>query len=141
MEQKMEDRWNELIIKKTTEIQKTLSIARAMMIIRLGDTRAYNTGSTKLRGQISNRSSGNRRQTYQRKNAAACSLTLSSTVGCEVRSRRNGVWDCRMEISMIEDQIHETHIILAEHPRSARPRTSVPQHWGVSRGPQRLEAV
>jgi hypothetical protein len=54
MEQKMEDRWNELIIKKTTEIQKTLSIARAMMIIRLGDTRAYNTGSTKLRGQISN---------------------------------------------------------------------------------------
>lgn len=73
-----------------------------MMSVRLGDTRAYNTGSTKLRGQISNRSTGNLRQTYQRKNAAASSLTLSSTVGCEVRSRRNGVWDWRMEISIVE---------------------------------------
>jgi hypothetical protein len=31
--------------------------------------------------------------------------------------------------------------IPAEHERSATPRTSAPQHWGVSRGPQRLEAV
>ena len=78
--------------------------------------------------------------TYQRSNTAVRGEALGATVGSEVICGCDIAGDCKKESASGTRQKVEEKDVPEEHDRSARPRTSVPQHMGVSRGPQRSEA-